>query len=121
MKAVLLCLAFVIGLAEPGIAQAAMMTQAEVEAAFPGKTFALTTQDGTTATIAFHPDMTALVTFNDGSTDAGTYRLAQGGYCSTWEIFREREEACFTVESLGGGRYQLYTIEGKKDDLFVLK
>ena len=30
--------------------------------------FALITQEGTTATIAFHPDLTALATFNDGAT-----------------------------------------------------
>jgi hypothetical protein len=118
MKTVLLCFASVVGFAGPGIAQTVMMTQSDVEAAFSGKAFALTTQEGTTATIAFHRDLTALVTFNDGSTDGGTYRFAEGGYCSSWEKFREGVEACFTVESLGDARYQLYTLAGAKDDLF---
>ena len=105
-------------LALPAAAQT-LMAQSDVEAAFKGATFALTTQGGDTATIAFHPDMTATVTMNDGSSDTGTYRFAEGGYCSTWEDFRDGAEACFTAEDLGSGRYQLYKLDGAKDDLFV--
>jgi hypothetical protein len=105
-------------LALPAAAQT-MMGQTEVEAAFKGATFALTTQGGDTATIAFHPDMTATVTLNDGSTDRGIYRFAEGGYCSIWDDFRDGAEACFTAEDLGSGRYQLYKLDGAKDDLFV--
>jgi len=97
------------------------MSQADVEAALRGATFAFTTQSGFTATIAFHSDMTVRATFDDGGSEDGTYRFAEGGYCSTWEKFRDGAEACFTIEFLGAGRYQLYTLDGAKDDLFVLK
>ena len=96
-----------------------LMSQADVEAALKGQTFVLTTQDGFTAKIAFNPDMTAVVTNKDGSTDSGTYRFAEGGYCSTWRDFRNGAEACFIAEDLGGGRYQLYKPGGARDDLLV--
>ena len=96
-----------------------LLSQAEVETAFRGATFALTTQGGDTATIAFHPDLTAEVTMIDGSTDRGTYRFAEGGYCSTWKDFRNGAEACFTVEKISETEFQLYTPDGQKDDRFV--
>jgi hypothetical protein len=102
----------------PATAQT-LMAQADVETAFNGNTFALTGQTGYTGVITFNPDLTASVKGGDGSSDTGTYRFAEGGYCSIWVNFRKGVEACFTVEDLGGGRYQLYTLDGAKDDLFV--
>ena len=96
-----------------------LMPQSEVETALRGATFALTTQGGDTATITFHPDMTAEVTMVDGSKDHGTYRFAEGGYCSSWEDFRNGAEACFTVEKISDSEFQLYTPDGRKDDRFV--
>ncbi len=121
MSLVLLCFAFVIGLAGPSFAQPVLMAQSEVEAALPGKTFTFTSPSGVTGTIDFARDMSVSSTLEDGSIDKGTYRFAEGGYCSVWEEYREGEEACFTVEALGDGRYQLYTLDGGLDDLFVLK
>lgn len=96
-----------------------LMSQTNVEAALKGQTFVLTTQNGETARIAFNPDMSAVVTNKDGSTDTGSYRFAEGGYCSIWRDFRNGAEACFTAEDLGGGRYHLYKPDGAKDDLLV--
>jgi hypothetical protein len=103
----------------PAVAQT-LMGQADVEAAFKGKSFAVTAQSGWTGVMTFGPDMMLTSAASDGS-DTGTYRFAEGGYCSTWQRFRDGEEACFTAESLGDGRYQLYTLDGQLDDLLVLQ
>ncbi len=103
----------------PAMAQT-LMPQAEMEAAFKGNTFAVTAPSGWTGELTFGPDMTLTSAASDG-TDAGTYRFAEGGYCSTWQRFRDGEEACFTAEDLGDGRYQLYTLDGQLDDLLVRK
>jgi hypothetical protein len=98
-----------------------LMPQTDVETAFKGHSFAVTAQSGWTGTITFNPDMTLASSGDDDVADTGTYRFGEGGYCSTWKGFREGVEACFTVEDLGEGRYQLYTLDGGKDDLLVLK
>jgi hypothetical protein len=103
----------------PALAQTTM-AQADVEAAFKGKSFAVTAPSGWTGVITFAPDMTLTSAGNDG-TDSGTYRFAEGGYCSTWQRFRDGEEACFTAVDLGESRYQLYTLDGQLDDLLVLQ
>lgn len=106
--------------AGPAAAQS-LLPQADVEAAFKGNSFAVTAQSGWTGLITFNPDMTLASSGDDDVADTGTYRFGEGGYCSTWAGFREGVEACFTVEDLGEGRYQLYTLDGEKDDLLVLK
>ena len=103
----------------PAAAQT-LMDQADVEAALKGKVFTVTAQSGWTGVITFGPDMTLSSAGNDG-TDSGTYRFDEGGYCSTWQRFREGEEACFTAEDLGDGRYQLYKLDGQLDDLLVVR
>ena len=82
----------------------------------------MTAPSGWTGTVTFNADMTTMSKGDsDDTNDTGSYRFAEGGYCSTWVEFRDGAEACFTLEKLGEGRYQLYTLDGKKDDLFVLK
>lgn len=98
-----------------------LMPQAEVGVEFDGNTYDVVAQSGFTGVMTFNPDMTLAFTGEDGRSDTGTYRLGEGGYCSTWKAFRNGEEQCFTVEKLGDGRYQLYTLDGGKDDLFTLK
>jgi hypothetical protein len=104
----------------PAAAQS-LLPQADVETAFKGNSFAVTAQSGWTGMITFNPDMTLASSGDDDVADTGTYRFGEGGYCSTWKGFREGVEACFTVEKLGERRYQLYTLDGGKDDLLVLK
>jgi len=102
----------------PAAAQS-LLPQADVETAFKGHSFAVTAQSGWTGSITFNADMTLASSGDDDVADSRTYRFGEGGYCSTWVGFREGVEACFTVEDLGGGRYQLYTLDGAKDDLLV--
>jgi hypothetical protein len=119
MKTETLILLSALLLSAPAAAQT-MMAEAAVEAAFKGNTFAVTAPSGWTGVMTFAPDMTLSSAGKDG-TDSGTYRFAEGGYCSTWQRFREGEEACFTAEDLGDGRYQLYKLDGQLDDLLVLQ
>jgi hypothetical protein len=105
-------------LALPAAAQT-LMAQADVESALKGNSFAVTAQSGWTGLITFNADMTLASSGDDDVADTGTYRFGEGGYCSTWVGFREGVEACFTAEKLGEGRYQLYTLDGAKDDLLV--
>jgi len=114
-------IATVLALSLPAAAQS-LLPQQDVEAAFKGHSFAVTAQSGWTGSITFNDDMTLTSKGeSDDTSDTGTYRFAEGGYCSTWAAFREGEEGCFTVEKLGEGRYQLYKLDGSKDDLLVLK
>jgi hypothetical protein len=116
-----IALAALLSFALPAAAQS-LLPQSDVEAALKGKSFAVTAPTGWTGAITFNADMTLTSKGDsDATDDTGTYRFAEGGYCSTWADFREGEEACFTLEKLGEGHYQLYTLDGKKDDLFVLK
>ncbi len=98
-----------------------MMSQAEVESVFKGTTFAIKGATSSDRSLAFNADMTIEVTNADGSGDHGTYRFGEGGYCSTWEKFRNGKEACFTAERLSATDFQLYTEDGKKDAYLVLK
>jgi hypothetical protein len=119
MKRTLVFLATTAVLAAGAANAQTLMPQADVEAALKGGTFAMKGPEGFTAVITFNPDMTLALTATDGAKDSGTYRFAGGGYCSTWVNFRSGEEACFTMERLSDEQFQLYTLDGKKDDLFT--
>ena len=115
----LLALATVATVAFSGIAGAAnMISQADMEAAFKGKSFKDDDGSGNIGTITYGADMTIKIDVKTGAQaggDSGTYKFDKGGYCSSWKKLRSGAEKCFTAEKIENG-YQLWTLDGKKDD-----
>jgi hypothetical protein len=107
-------------LAAAGFAAAAetMIPQDELEAALKGKTFKDDDGNGNVGTLTYGADMTLRFEGNTGPLaggDSGTYRFAEGGYCSKWTKLRKGDEWCFTASRRADG-FQLWTKDGKKGD-----
>jgi hypothetical protein len=102
-----------------GVATAAtMISQADMETAFKGKSFKDDDGAGNIGVISYGADMTISIKVPSGAQapeDSGTYKFDKGGYCSSWKKLRNGAEKCFTAEKIDGG-YQLWTMDGKKDD-----
>jgi len=95
-----------------------MISQADMEAAFKGKSFKDDDGAGNVGVITYAADMTIHIKVATGPqspADDGKYRFANGGYCSSWTKNRAGAEACFTASKLPNG-FQLWTADGKKDD-----
>ncbi|MFI5015828.1 MAG: hypothetical protein ACHQAY_26120 [Hyphomicrobiales bacterium] len=95
-----------------------MISQADMEAAFKGKSFKDDDGAGNVGVITYGADMTIHVKVATGPqspADDGKYRFANGGYCSSWTKLRSGAEKCFTASKLATG-FQLWTADGKKDD-----
>ena len=89
-----------------------------MEKAFKGTTFKFDDNGGNTGTVAYGADMSLKVTATGGPQapeDSGTYRFGEGGYCSKWQKLRSGAEKCFVASKTDSG-YQLWTMDGKKDD-----
>ena len=102
-----------------GVATAAtMISQSDMEAAFKGKSFKDDDGAGNIGVITYGADTTISVKVPSGAQapeDSGTYKFDKGGYCSSWKKLRNGAEKCFTAEKTATG-YQLWTLDGKKDD-----
>ena len=100
------------------IAAETMISQADMEAAFKGKSFKDDDGAGNIGVISYGADMTIHVKVATGPQspqDDGKYRFANGGYCSSWTKLRSGAEKCFTASKTADG-FQLWTQDGKKDD-----
>jgi hypothetical protein len=107
-------------LAFTGVALAAdaMISQDEMQAAFKGKSFKDDDGAGNIGVISYGDDMSIKYEGKTGPQaggDSGTYKFDKGGYCSSWKKLRNGAEKCFTASKLDNG-YQLWTLDGKKDD-----
>jgi hypothetical protein len=100
------------------IAAETMISQADMEAAFKGKSFKDDDGAGNIGVISYDADMTIHIKVPSGPQspqDDGKYRFANGGYCSSWTKLRSGAEKCFTASKTATG-FQLWTSDGKKDD-----
>ena len=100
------------------IAAETMISQADMEAAFKGKSFKDDDGAGNVGVISYGADMTIHIKVPTGPQspqDDGKYRFANGGYCSSWGKLRGGAEKCFTASKTADG-FQLWTQDGKKDD-----
>ena len=100
------------------IAAETMISQADMEAAFKGKSFKDDDGAGNIGVISYGADMTIHVKVATGPQspqDDGKYRFANGGYCSSWTKLRSGAEKCFTASKTASG-FQLWTADGQKDD-----
>ncbi len=118
-----LALAAALGVAGAvGMAHAAdPISQADMEAAFKGKSFKDDDGAGNIGVITYGSDMKIHIKVPTGAQapeDSGTYRFAEGGYCSSWTKLRNGAEKCFKATKEGGG-FQLWTMDGKKDDMLT--
>jgi hypothetical protein len=115
----LLAVAAIATIGFSGVATAAtMISQSDMEAAFKGKSFKDDDGAGNIGVISYGADMTISVKVPSGAQapeDSGTYKFDKGGYCSSWKKLRNGAEKCFTAEKTSTG-YQLWTLDGKKDD-----
>jgi hypothetical protein len=101
-----------VGALGAGTASAQQLSQADVEAALKGNTF--NTKDfGETGTITWGADGTISIKLQTKS-DTGTYRFAEGGYCSTWTVLRTNEK-CFTLKKAGDGKFDIINPDGSLD------
>jgi hypothetical protein len=81
-------------------AQEQAVTPKEIRDGWVGKILVGTTASGAAVSLNLQADGTASV--SAGSTnDAGTWRLSEQGYCTTWKNIRKGEERCFTVRRSG--------------------
>ncbi len=99
-------------------ATAQVLSQEDAKKALEGKTFK-THDFGEDGTLMWGTDGKLYAKLQT-KTDTAAVRWANGGYCSTWTKFRSTE-ACFTVKKLSDTQYQLYTADGKEDDLLTLQ
>ena len=82
-----------------------------MEKAFKGRSFKDDDGAGNVGVITYGSDMTIQVKVPTGAQapeDSGTYRFANGGYCSKWKNLRKGAEGCFTATKTATG-YQLWT------------
>jgi hypothetical protein len=84
----------------PAYAQEQPVTPKEIQDAWVAKVLIGTTANGAPATLTLQPDGTASVAAGS-TTDVGTWRLSDQGYCTTWKNIRSGQERCFTVRRVG--------------------
>jgi hypothetical protein len=84
----------------PAYAQEQPVMPKEIQDTWASKTLVGTTANGAPATLRLQPEGTASVAAGSAN-DAGTWRLSEQGYCTTWKNIRAGQERCFTVRRVG--------------------
>ncbi len=97
-------LAIGIGLILTAIAQAEDMTGAQLKKAFTGTSMTFTGKSGN-GTSVYNADGSASIVFK-GKPSKGKWRVKGSSICTAWDNIRDGKEGCFTVEALGGNKYQ---------------
>jgi hypothetical protein len=88
------------GFLAPARAQDMPITGKEIQDTWVGKMVLGTTANGAEVTMRLLADGTA--TLSAGSTtDSGTWRSWESGYCTTWKTSRAGQERCFTARRSG--------------------
>jgi len=72
----------------------------EIQEEWVGKTLRGATAKGAAVTMKLLTDGTATLTAGNTS-DSGTWRASETGYCTTWRTIRAGQERCFTVRRTG--------------------
>lgn len=80
-------------------AQSGLLSPKDIQAAWGGRTMVGTIGSGPAVgkplELTMNTDGTAALT--GFLTDAGTWRLSESGYCTTWKKIRAGQERCFTI------------------------
>lgn len=82
------------------LAQVVPVSGKEIQDTWVGKELTGTTASGANVTMRLEPDGKASLTAGRTS-DTGTWRIAENGYCTTWKTIRAGQERCFTVAREG--------------------
>ena len=82
------------------MAQDGPVAAKEIQDTWVGKELTGTTASGAKATMRLEPDGKASVSAGNTS-DTGTWRISESGYCTTWKTIRAGQERCFTVVRAG--------------------
>jgi len=84
----------------PTFAQDQFVTGKEIQDTWVGKALVGTTANGAAVTMRLAADGSASLSVGSTS-DSGTWRATEQGYCTTWKNIRSGQERCFTVKRAG--------------------
>ena len=96
-------------------AQSAPVAPAEIRDKWTGRTLQGRTPGGAAVSMTFGADGKAALA--GAATDAGTWRVSESGYCTTWNRIRAGQERCFTVRR-AGGRIEVFNPDGSLSGTF---
>ena len=96
-------------------AQPAPVAPAEIRDQWAGRTLAGRTPTGAAVAMTFGADGKA--TLSGAASDAGTWRVSDEGYCTTWLRIRAGQERCFTARR-AGGRIEVLNPDGSLSGTF---
>lgn len=86
--------------ATSALAQDGPVSGKEIQETWVGKELLGTTASG--AKVSMKIDANGKAALSAGNTsDTGTWRLTEQGYCTTWSTIRAGQERCFTVTRSG--------------------
>jgi len=113
----ILPIALCVCLVAPAFAQDEPVPPSEIKESWVGKTLVGATASGAPATLRLLPDGSASV--SAGSTsDTGTWRVSEQGYCTTWKNIRSGQERCFTVKR-AGTKMTVFNLDGSVSGYFT--
>ena len=95
-----LALSVLVAACSSALAQDAPVSAKDIQDTWVGKNLTGTTASGAKAAMRLEADGKALVSAGNTS-DTGTWRLSDSGYCTTWRTIRAGQERCFTVVKAG--------------------
>jgi len=84
----------------PAQAQDPPVTPKEIQDTWVNKTLIGATASGAAVTLKLQPDGAASLVAGS-TTDTGTWRLSEQGYCTTWKSIRAGQERCYSVRRAG--------------------
>lgn len=91
---------FTLAMVQHGLAQDGPVSGQEIQQGWVGKELTGTTAAGARVFLKLDADGNASLTAGNTS-DTGTWRAAENGYCTSWRTIRAGQERCVTVTRSG--------------------
>ena len=98
-------------------AQDQPVTAKEIQETWVGKVLAGTAANGAAVTMAMQADGSASLTAGSTS-DSGTWRVLENGYCTTWKKIRAGQERCYSA-SRSGAKVTVLNPDGSVSGYFT--
>jgi hypothetical protein len=105
-----------VALATAAAAQDGPVSGKEIQETWVGKELLGTTANGAKVVMKLEANGKAALTAGNTS-DTGTWRVADQGYCTTWATIRAGAERCFTV-ARAGGQFKVFNPDGSLSGSF---
>lgn len=115
-EAVVIALSLFAGCVTSALAQNGPVPAKEIQDTWVGKDLTGTTASGAQAKMRLEPDGKASVSAGNTS-DTGTWRISESGYCTTWKRIRAGQERCFTV-AIAGAAFKVMNPDGSLSGQF---